>query len=110
MIRRRKTTNKYIDRLDASTIPVLPAEHRPHFRDTDEAFEAGWRKALEKVAMIDPADVVERKKGEWINERREGLGSFSAECSLCEKRTLGYFHYFYCPNCGNPMKGENDEN
>ena len=52
---------EYIDRLDASTIPVLPVEQRTKFQDIDEAFEAGWRQALEMVAMMEPADVVERE-------------------------------------------------
>lgn len=58
----------------------------------------------EVIRSLPAADVVERKKGDWINERQEGLGSFSAECSLCGKRTLAYFHYFYCPNCGADMR------
>lgn len=53
--------------------------------------------------------LVEMRHGRWINERWEGLSSFSAECSLCGKRTLAYFHYFYCPNCGAKMDGEENE-
>lgn len=53
--------------------------------------------------------LVEVRHGQWINERWEGLSSFSAECSLCGKRTLAYFHYFYCPNCGAKMDGEGNE-
>lgn len=52
---------------------------------------------------IPAADVVEVKHGRWIDERQEGLSSFSAECSLCGKRILAYFHYYYCPNCGAKM-------
>lgn len=58
--------------------------------------------ALEVKAMP-AADVVEVRHGKWIDERQEGLSSFSAECSLCGKRTLAYFHYYYCPNCGAKM-------
>lgn len=50
---------EYIDRLDASTIPVLPAEQRVPFKTVGEAFEEGWRQALEMVAMMESADVVE---------------------------------------------------
>ena len=47
------------------------------------------------------ADVVERKKGEWINNTN---GTF--ECSLC-----GWKHSRsnYCPNCGADMRGEEND-
>jgi len=60
---------EYIDRLDASTIPVLPVEQRVPFKTVDEAFEEGWRQALEMVAMMEPADVVERPK--WVAEKEQ---------------------------------------
>lgn len=63
----------------------------------------------EVIRSLPAADVVEVRHGRWINERWEGLSSFSAECSLCGKRTLAYFHYFYCPNCGAKMDGEENE-
>lgn len=53
---------EYVDRLDASTIPVLPEDQRVPFKTANEAFEEGWRQALEMVAMMEPADVVERPK------------------------------------------------
>lgn len=61
------------------------------------------------LRRVPAADVVEVRHGRWINERWEGLSSFSAECSLCGKRTLAYFHYCYCPNCGAKMEGGQDE-
>ena len=63
----------------------------------------------EVIRSLPAADVVEVRHGRWINERWEGLSSFSAECSLCDKRTLAYFHYFYCPNCGAKMDGEENK-
>ena len=60
---------EYIDRLDASTIPVMPVEHRVPFKTVDEAFEEGWRQALEMVAMMEPADVVERTRWIPVTER-----------------------------------------
>lgn len=79
-----------------------------------EQFEDSTSAIPEKLARIridsvPAADVVEVRHGRWINERREGLGSFSAECSLCGKRTLAYFHYFYCPSCGAKMDGGKDD-
>lgn len=60
---------EYIDRLDASTIPVLPVEQRVPFGTVGEAFEEGWREALEMVAMMEPADVVERPRWISVKER-----------------------------------------
>ena len=103
---------KYIDRLDASTIPVLPVEQRTPFQDTDEAFEAGWRQALEMVAMMDPADVVERKTGKWalVEKRRKASVYRCSECGnffTVWPDTLngGRGDMNYCPNCGAKMDG-----
>ena len=73
----------------------------------------GWRIPFgytveDEIINFPAADVVEVRHGKWINERQEGLSSFSAECSLCGKRTLAYFHYFYCPNCGAVMDNYDD--
>ena len=72
-------------------------------------YNDGLRTAIEVATSISAADVVEMRHGRWINERWEGLSSFSAECNLCGKRTLAYFHYFYCPNCGAKMDGEENK-
>ncbi len=82
--------------------------------DVHKAFQPKYAPAINRTfaAMIDSvpaADVVEVRHGQWINERWEGLSSFSAECSLCGKRTLAYFHYFYCPNCGAKMDGGQED-
>lgn len=47
------------------------------------------------------ADVVERKKGKWI----EVCGVF--RCSKCEK--CYPYATDYCPNCGAEMKGEDND-
>ena len=65
-----------------------------------------FENCLEAVPAEDVAPV---RHGRWIDERWEGLSSFSAECSLCSKRTLAYFHYYYCPNCGAKMDGGQDD-
>ena len=64
---------------------------------------------LNEIYAIPAADVVEVRHGHWTNERWEGLSSFSAKCSECTKRTLSYFHYNYCPNCGAKMDGGPDD-
>ena len=83
---------------------------RPAKMWNETVFRHGSEKQrFELLNTIPTVDVAEKKKGKWINERQEGLGSFSAECSLCGKRTLAYFHYFYCPNCGAKMDGGKEE-
>lgn len=75
----------------------------------DGDYKEALKMLLDKIEKAPAADVAEVKHGQWINERWEGLSSFSAECSLCSKRTLAYFHYYYCPNCGAKMDGGQDE-
>ena len=99
---------EYVDRIDASTIPVLPLEQRVPFKSTDEAFEEGWRQALEMVAMMEPAaDVVEVRYCRFSLEearRRESV----YKCSACgnyltvRADTLngGRADMNYCPFCG----------
>lgn len=59
----------YVNREDACTIPVLPKDQRVQFRDVDEAYEAGWQEAMNMVAMMSPADVVERPK--WVDAKAQ---------------------------------------
>lgn len=59
--------------------------------------------ALEVKAMP-AADVKPVVRGKWMNEEQEGFNVFSAECDQCRKRTLAYFHYNFCPNCGADMR------
>ena len=59
---------------------------------------------LNCMYQIPIADVKPVVHGKWMNEEREGFNAFSAECDQCGKRTLSYFHYNYCPNCGADMR------
>ena len=45
------------------------------------------------------ADVVERKRGEWIE-----LTTAAVKCSQCS--AIHAAHSTYCPNCGADMRGE----
>ena len=54
----------YIDKLSATSIPVVPKEHRKQFANYDDAFETGWNEALAYVNDIQPADVVSRENYE----------------------------------------------
>lgn len=54
-----KTMKKeYIIRDEAMTIPVLPKEQRILFRNKDEAFEEGWRQALENLVILPAEEVI----------------------------------------------------
>lgn len=108
---------EYVDIMEASTIPVLPTEQRVQFRSVDEAFEAGWRQALEMVAMMEPADVkpVVRAKWEWNPDGMDwGIGAWI--CSACKSRSETWWATeqklhplrcsgsHYCGNCGAKME------
>ena len=74
--------------------------------------------SVEEIAAAPAADVVERKKGEWIDrEVFTAKGNVdmlqSALCPVCERyHTTPYAYYFtnykFCPNCGADMRGDAD--
>lgn len=51
--------SEYINKYIATSIPVLPKEHRKQFTSYDDAFETGWNEALSCVNIVPSADVVE---------------------------------------------------
>lgn len=74
------------------------------------------RITLEKAMLsIPPADVVERKRGEWIDEpncfcRCSECGShFASFNTSLELDKRWRMRYRYCPTCGADMRGENDD-
>lgn len=88
-----------ISRQAATSIPVLPKEHRKCFKDMDDAFETGWNKALSCVNMLPSAD---RPTGEWVD-----YGDCEDICSVCGYSKVHEPNYPYCPNCGaRMMRGE----
>lgn len=97
-------TKKYIE-LEA----VIAAIEKPKVTPGGVIFDALKKACQEEVRNLPAADVVEVRHGHWT-KCREGLSSFSAKCSECTKRTLSYFHYNYCPNCGAKMEGGQDTN
>ena len=66
--------------------------------------DSGCIEVREEFNKLPAADVRPVVRGKWMNEEREGFNVFSAECDQCGKRTLAYFHYNFCPNCGADMR------
>ena len=60
------------------------------------------------------ADVVERKRGKWIDRDDVHYGWNTWQCSVCgdefilEEGTPDVNGYNFCPNCGADMRGEDD--
>ena len=56
------------------------------------------------------ADVVERKHGKWktayLDHEAFGVRPHTFYCSECHQITS--FRTFFCPNCGEDMRGEDD--
>ena len=58
----------------------------------------------ELVEDLPSADVVERKRGEWVKADDESILFTVYKCSVCE--TLhGSSPHNFCPNCGAKMEG-----
>ena len=91
--------SEYIILDEAMSIPVLPKEHRIQLNNVDEAFEEGWKQALENLANLPAVDVVEVRHGCW-EQVRSIIPMY--ECDKCHAITLGGN---YCPNCGAKMDG-----
>ena len=68
-----------IDRRAATSIPILPKEHRKIFKSIDDAFETGWNEALSCVNMLPSAQSEQR----WIpfRERSPKEGQQILACS-----------------------------
>lgn len=101
----------YIDRdlllqdiSESVVFTVRNAETSPELR--------GARKIVDRIKNAPTADVVEVKRGEWI-ERQEKLTwceddvEVYYKCSICGCNNFGESPY--CPNCGAIMKGGKEE-
>lgn len=67
------------------------------------------------LAEFPAADVVERKRGEWIEKALDTYRKYSVTCPFCGAEYIdnydGYVdtgNFNYCPNCGADMRGEGD--
>lgn len=61
------------------------------------------------MQIISELPSVERKKGKWIGEPKDGIEAmfFKPKCSVCGFESADGKNY--CPNCGADMRGEDDE-
>lgn len=75
---------------------------RQHMLNADSL----W-KALEIMDAQPTADVVERKKGKWIEKWNGHFKTNVPRCSLCSNASP--FKYNYCPTCGADMREEKTE-
>ena len=97
---------EYIDRQAATSIPLLPKEHRYYQTlNLDDAFDNGWNAAMECVGLIPAADVRENVRGEW----KQGTAILNRSiCSACGWWTdeVSTDTYNFCPNCGAAMSSQ----
>lgn len=77
-----------------------------HSNNSEFAPVPNWNDAVSLVGSAPTADVVERKRGKWLNKFVDGLGfnGLEFECSECGKRSAGRTNY--CAYCGAQMKSE----
>jgi hypothetical protein len=103
-----------ISRQAATTIPIMPKEHR-HYQtnNLDDAYEQGWADLQECIENLPP---VKPKKGKWIPEHKgtghNGYYKTACYCSCCKDYyTTSPEEMNFCPNCGMPMEmGDSDAN
>ena len=71
----------------------------------NEHFVLGIESVLEYAEHIPAADVVERKRGEWVYEKTyQGMKYICSECGEIPE----CFEPNFCPNCGADMRGAED--
>ena len=82
---------------------------RPDGKNLGEAFAetAKERKALAERLM--PRELTGEAAGpaHWLQRKQNGYAVLV--CSACEKQKEGNARTAYCPNCGRPMAGEEEQ-
>lgn len=58
-----------------------------------------------RLERLPAADVIERKRGEWIHDYHYGLALPEHKCSICGEWEYSDEESNYCPNCGAKMEG-----
>lgn len=84
--------------------------------DMPDYWYQGMTDAQYEICHVEPADVVERKRGHWITEKCDdawGIESYMITCSECGDRfkvtekALPYERF--CRYCGSDMRGKDNE-
>lgn len=101
-----------ISRQAATTIPVMPKEHR-HYQtnNIDDAYEQGWNDLQECIENLPPVQP-ERIKGRWLETTSR---NHTYKCSVCGRLLVNITdgknnvakNYPYC-HCGADMRGGKD--
>ena len=106
----------YIKLEDLQKIPIRIDHYDKENGNMD--FVLGIETVIEYAEKLPPADVVEVKHGEWIDD---GFGRGDMICSACREyavtdedgnplSALNNWQPEYCPNCSAKMDGERKEN
>lgn len=107
---------RYINSDDAlNTLKHLAYETamNPHDPYVADVFEDIAKNRLETwVDLIPTADVVERKKGKWLESKESTSRPYM--CSNCGclydvDTIMGKLCWHFCPNCGTKMDGKETE-
>lgn len=104
-----------ISKRAATTIPVMPKEHR-HYQtnNLDDAYEQGWndlQECIENLPTVQP----QQMKGRWLPDNNF-VYEMRFVCSVCKESevvpTIGFTKYKpiwdFCPNCGAKMERNED--
>ena len=70
--------------------------------DIDGATYADLRDIADYIAEFPAADVVERKRGEWVDAPTDGV--WTTRCTYCGNEEPEHKHTNFCHNCGADMR------
>ena len=66
--------------------------------------------AINAIADMPAADVVERKRGVWIEDGYQELPCVCSYCGEpCRETVMGKPRWKFCPNCGAEMRREQND-
>ena len=80
-------------------------------QDTCHAYNEGVKAAADAIAAIPAADVVERKRGKWVEVSywKNRIHYEAKRCSVCGAEVGKKTQYNGCPYCFADMRGEKHE-